>query len=276
MTHSPSGSEERLNKLLKELQKRAGALSLAFEKQKEAIEHGSRRKVLDLPRRSAKTYSCMLDAFHDQRTHPNSKYAYIALTRPSAENIAWPVAREIDRTLELGCHFQEAKLRVTFPNGATMQLFGADQKEWGERLRGAKYRRLYIHEAAFYRVNMKRLIEEILEPALMDEDGTLWLVGSPGDIVPASITQEDIAMGRFYFYCAAIGKIAGWQRFKWTPEDNPYMREQYIAKMAEKRALNPDIDKDPGFRREYLGEWVAFSLPPKEKRPSHPEYWITG
>lgn len=211
---------------------------------------------MDLPRRSAKSYTCVLDAFHDHKDHPRSKYAFIALTRPSAEQIAWDVVRTIDDRLELGCYFQEAKLRTTFPNKATLQLFGADQKEWVDRLRGQKFRRVYIDEAAFYRVNMKRFIEEVLEPALMDEDGTLWLVGSPGDMVPSKITDQDIQSGRYYFYCAAHGFVPGWQRFKWTPIDNPHMREQYARKIAEKRALNPDIDKDPGFRREYLGEWV--------------------
>lgn len=228
----------------REIRRRRGVMAAAFPRQREAIEHAARRKALLLPRRSGKTFTCMLDAFADQRDHPGALYGYIALTRPSAETIAWPICRQLNRDYDLGCHFQESKLSVTFANDAQLRLFGADQKEWTERLRGVKWRRLYVDEAAFYRVDLQKMISEILEPGLMDSDGSLYLISTPGDICAG------------YFYDVTKGEVPGWELFRWTPLDNPHVAVQYQRAIDEKRSLNPDIDKSPGFRREYLGEWT--------------------
>ncbi len=144
----------------------------------------------------------------------------------------------------MDCHFQEAKLRVTFPNDAQLRLYGADQREWVERLRGVAFRRIYVDESAFYRVDLRRLIEEVLEPALMDARGSLYLVGTPGDLKDG------------FFYDVTEGKVPGWQVFTWSTKDNPHMKKQYQAEIARKKKLNPNIEKDPGFQREYLGQWV--------------------
>lgn len=233
-----------LDALLREKRKRDGVLSAAHPAQRAAIEDPSRQKAVLTPRRGGKTYTCMIDAAHDQATHPGSLYFFIALTRPSAERIAWPIIRTLDRDFGLGCHYQEGKLRIRFPNDAQIYFVGADQSDWMERLRGVKARRVYIDEAAFYRINLKKFAEETIAPSLMDEGGTLMMVSTPGDICSG------------YYYDITTGREPGWTLHKWSTLENPHLAKQHQEALDKKKAAGVDIERDPGTRREYFGEWV--------------------
>jgi hypothetical protein len=60
-----------------------------------------------------------------------------------------------------------------------------------------------------------------------------------------------------YFWEACREAKHGFVGHRWTAADNPFVREQYLREVAELRAANPDIDSDPIFQRNYLGEWAA-------------------
>jgi hypothetical protein len=239
-----------LERLERELRRRQGIIAFAHPRQREAIRHPARKKCLRTPRQAGKTTTALIDAVDDAKHHPNCAYGYIALTRPSAEELAWMPLQAMDEQYGLGLHFQEAKLRATFANGAQILLYGADQKNWTKRLRGpSRFRRWYVDEAAFYSVDFRALIREVLDPTLMKNNGTLWIMSTPGPICAG------------FFYDVSWEKdpdrlIGGWENFTWSTLDNPGMREQYLSRIAELMAVDPDVENKPWFRREYLGEYV--------------------
>jgi len=64
--------------------------------------------------------------------HPNARVAYIAPYLVQARDIAWQYAKEFSRAIP-GTTYNETELRVDFPNGARLRLYGSDNYE---RLRG--------------------------------------------------------------------------------------------------------------------------------------------
>ena len=59
----------------------------------------------------------------------------------------WPVLHELNDKHDLGCTFLDSKLIMTYPNGATLRLYGADMKNFIKRLKGRKYPGVAIDEA---------------------------------------------------------------------------------------------------------------------------------
>lgn len=70
--------------------------------------------------------------------YPGAMCPYIALTRESAKNIMWPILEEMNDRFDWKAKFTEYDLTMTLENGAKLQLFGADMKNFTRRLRGIK------------------------------------------------------------------------------------------------------------------------------------------
>jgi hypothetical protein len=73
---------------------------MAFPEQLGAILDTSRKKALRTPRQAGKTTTALIDAINDSQTHPGCWYGYIALTRPSAEELAWMPLQDMDDAFE--------------------------------------------------------------------------------------------------------------------------------------------------------------------------------
>lgn len=94
---------------------------------------------------------------------------------------------------------------------------------------------------------LEYLIDDVIDPALMDLDGDLALSGTPGPI----------PKGFFYERCTGVGEkgaVPAWPMFEATCLDNPFVngRDYIRKKLAEKGWT----EENPTFRREYLGQWV--------------------
>jgi hypothetical protein len=199
-------------------------------------------------RRAAKSYSVGLEFMQDSFAFPGAHYLLLMTSRPQAERDFWnDVLKAIDKKHSLGCKFNESKLICTMQNGARIYVGGADasENEWRKLVAG-KYRKVQIDEAqGFIHADLHNLVFETFKPAVMDYRGSVGLSGTPGIVA------------RGLFYEVTQKNAPGWSRHSWTTENNPHMREQFRAEIAELKANHPGIEKTPSFRRNYLKQWVT-------------------
>jgi phage terminase large subunit len=112
-------------------------VTIDYEPRRQFVEFHNRTErwaCLVAHRRAGKTVACINDLIRDAMTakHPNARVAYIAPYLVQARDIAWQYAKEFSRAIP-GTTYNETELRVDFPNGARLRLYGSDNYE---RLRG--------------------------------------------------------------------------------------------------------------------------------------------
>ena len=133
-----------------------------------------RFSVLVCHRRFGKTVLCVNElidhAVRSRRQRP--RYAYIAPLYRQAKQVAWDYLKHYtapipDRAVN------ETELRVDLPNGARIQLYGADNPD---SLRG-----IYLDGAVLdeYAQMSPHLWGEVIRPALADREGWAIFIGTP-------------------------------------------------------------------------------------------------
>jgi hypothetical protein len=115
-----------------------------------------------------------------------------------------------------------------------------------EKYRGPRYWKVGIDEAGSFPPNLLQyLVNDILDPALMDLDGEMALTGTPG-LVPT---------GYFHDVTTGTDDIEQWSTHSFTCLDNPYVKgEAYLARKLKENRWTED---HPTYRREYLAQWVT-------------------
>lgn len=219
-----------------------------FDKQLAFINDPLRFKTAVCSRRAGKTVSCAADLVHTA-THFEGDVAYITLNRITAKKIIWRELLSIIKKYKITAKVDNAELSITIPFGDrenVIYVSGAKDESEIEKFRGMKFRKVYIDECQSFRSYIKALVEDIIEPALTDYNGSLILIGTPGP-VPGG-----------YFYDASQSK--GWGKHHWTMADNPFIKKQsgrdpidIIKELAERRGLTIS---DPSIQREYFGQWI--------------------
>ena len=204
----------------------------------------NRFKVAICGRRAGKTNLAYRGLLQGMGANPNTIQAYIGVTRESAKRLAWNPLRRLAKQHGLPIQFNKVELIAYHTNGAELWILGADKEEDMDKMRGAAYKRVVIDEAASYRAFIERMVNEVIEPALGDHRGDLWLMGTPGRTAAG------------FFYDASIN-APGFEKFsvhKWTVADNPYFLdpEEWLQELRERNGWSED---HPTYRREYLGEW---------------------
>lgn len=218
--------------------------ALAFDAQRRALEDTGKRKALLCGRRSGKTRTVLMALWRAAVEHPRAIVPYVCLSRPVAKRILWPTIKEAVEQLEIDCVMRESDLSVRFPNHSQLVLLGADKPSEVNKLRGQKFPAAAVDEPQAFRDDVLReLVDEVLEPTLLDYRGTLWMGGTPG------------ARCAGYFHDLTLGKLPGWKVYHWTVLDNPTIPHaaEWLAELCERRGWTPS---NPTYRREYLGEWV--------------------
>lgn len=134
-------------------------------------DSSQRFKVLVLHRRAGKTTAVINHLQRDALRIPKSRFAYIAPTYKQAENIAWAILKDFARPIP-GVDFNEQKLRVIYPNGSELRLYGADNPD---SLRG-----IALWGAAFdeYSQQPPNIFGEIISKALADHYGYAIFLGT--------------------------------------------------------------------------------------------------
>lgn len=239
--------------LLAELERRAGTGQFSiqeycFTEQLIFISDPSRYKTAVCSRRSGKSHACAGDMIDTARQGPHHNVAYITLSRTSAKRIIWPVLMEIINKFKLKCEINNTELTITFESGSTIYLMGAKDASEIEKLRGLSLKKVYIDEAQSIKESiLETLIDDILAYAIMDVNGTICLIGTPGPIAAG------------YFYQAAHS--AKWANHKWTIHNNIWIKrksgKEPAELLAEERARKGIDESNATYRREALAEWVT-------------------
>lgn len=234
--------------IIKELKRRAAPtliLDALFPEQRQVASEQKRKIAVLTPRRSGKSYlCCSLMIAHCQK-HDNSRCLYLGLTFSSIKRIAFDIVLEICNKFDIKVIPNKTDLSFEFENGSKIELSGADSHvAAADKFLGAKFDIIVIDEAASFNPStLDYLIDSVLMPTLIDKRGKIILVGTP----------RRVESGRFYNVTTA--KPKDWAFFTWNTTQNPYIAKQYLEEIEEMKKSNPDIEKEPFFVREYLGEW---------------------
>lgn len=227
---------------------------IAFKKQLDFLKHKSRFKVACCSRRAGKTIACALYLVK-VALEKRSDSIYITLNRKMAQRIIWDNLKRISEAYVLNCEFNEQKLEMKFPNGSRVFLGGANDKQSINEYRGLGLSLIIIDECQSFPEFITELVEEVLQPTLTENQGSMILIGTPGPILDGMFFRK-YQEGKKNTH----NNVNKWKAFHWTLKDNPYIAKKSnmsIEKVisAELTSRNISTD-DPVFQREYLGLWV--------------------
>lgn len=240
-------------------------LSLAFGKQREAIECREKQVAFLCSGRAGKTRAFLLKWLEVKHRKPGRISIYVALTRQSAKRIAWPQLKQMNVEHDLGLTFNEAELTVRDQKGSQLILLGANREDLIDVLRGFPMALIGFDEAAFFRNGLlQRAIDDAVLIRLMDLDGELWVMSTPG------------LVRNGYHYNITDGRdnpntgIQGYRVFHWTFFDNPHLplspisdgmtepeKRAWRVEQARKDRVRKGWTEDtPSYGREYLGKYA--------------------
>ena len=234
------------NKFAVEKQKKSRALNLSrtlFQQQIDFIRDPSRRKAAICSRRSGKSFAAGRYLIQEALDCDNAMCVYIARTREAAKRILWVSLKEANQQYRLGIRFNNSDLIAVFPNGSQIMFTGANDASDVDKLRGAAFSLAVLDEAAFFNINVKELVREVLSPALLDHDGSLVMISTPNSACTG------------FFYDITEKNQHNFSVHRWTIKENPYMSHavRAVEQDIKNGILNP---ADPSYKREYLGLWV--------------------
>jgi phage terminase large subunit len=125
-------------------------------------------------RRAGKTVATIADLIDGVLRCPleNARGAYVAPTYVQAKDVAWGYAKQYSARIP-GVTFNESELRIDYPGGARIRLYGAENYD---RMRGLYLDRLVLDE---YADMNPAAWPEVLRPALSDRKGSAVFIGTP-------------------------------------------------------------------------------------------------
>lgn len=215
---------------------------------RELHNHPSLKKAVLATRRSGKSYNAGgLSTIDTCYKNPYCNTLIMGLTRASIKGIYWKdIFKDIKLKNNLDMVFKESTLTIEYPNGATTYLLGMDANEDDiHKVLGQKFKKVVIDEAASFRRDLKGMVEKFIEPATIDCNGEIIMIGTP----------QPFCAG--YFYDVTNGIEPGWENRFWNALDNPHVAKNWQKKIDTLIAHNPDVINQPFFKMMYLGEWVT-------------------
>jgi phage terminase large subunit len=127
-------------------------------------------------RRAGKTVACVHDLQRAALScgKPRPRFAYLAPLLKQSKAVAWDYLRDAMAPLRrLGATAHEGELRIDYPGGAQVRLYGADNPD---ALRGIYLDGIVLDE---YADMDPRMWSEIIRPALADRQGSAVFIGTP-------------------------------------------------------------------------------------------------
>lgn len=125
-------------------------------------------------RRAGKTVACINELIKAALlcNKPDPRFAYLAPYYTQAKDVAWNYLKKFSAVIP-GVETNESELRVDFPNGGRVRLYGADNYD---RMRGLYLDGVVLDEPA----DMDpRAWAEVVRPALSDRQGWATFIGTP-------------------------------------------------------------------------------------------------
>lgn len=235
-------------------------LRTLFQIQRDVLANAARRIAALCTRRAGKTTMVPAALFEAAEENPGCVVLFIGRTRERARELAWENLKAANDEYRLGYSPNDTRLTLRHPkNGAEIRLRGADDIRELEKYRGDKVAFAVVDEAqSFAESILRKLVEDVLWPALLDVSGRLLLLGTPGYVCQGlwyEITRNEDGKSRGE-------RAAGWHVVEWSGLDNPSLNHkgQRICDLfqAELQSLEADPAKGPrhpSVVREYRGRW---------------------
>jgi phage terminase large subunit len=125
-------------------------------------------------RRAGKTVSCINELIKATLTFKGNdgRFAYVAPFYSQAKAVAWDYLKRFSAVIP-GISVNESELRITYPNGCSIRLFGADN---ADALRGLYFDGLICDEYGDWRPSVWGYV---IRPALADRQGWAIIIGTP-------------------------------------------------------------------------------------------------
>lgn len=125
-------------------------------------------------RRAGKTVASIMDLIDAalRCDKQEGRFAYVAPYYAQAKDVVWAYVKRYAGQIP-GTAINESELRVDFPNGARLRLYGADNYD---RLRGIYLDGVVLDE---YADQPPQAWTEVIRPALADRQGWALFIGTP-------------------------------------------------------------------------------------------------
>lgn len=219
-----------------------------FDKQLAFVMDQAPFKLGVTTRRAGKSISCVADLTNTAVVNQEVIVLYITRSRKNAKRLVWPEFKKLNSKFNLGGVVNESDLSITYPSGSVLYLLGASDRDSIEDFRGLPLKKVYLDEAQSFPAYIEQLIDDVLGPALMDHNGQLVLIGTPGPIPNG------------YFF--DLTKNKAWSHHSWSFFDNPKL--PFLAMgLTHQDMLNRELNRrgvkldDPSIQREWFGRWVV-------------------
>lgn len=198
--------------------------------------------------------------FEDAEANPGCVVLFLGRTRLRAKQLAWRVLLEDNQKYRLGYKPNETELTLRHPtNGAEIRLYGATDGNVADRVRGDKLAAVWVDEAqSIAEEVLRKLIDDVLWPALLDVSGRLRLLMTPGYICAGlcyEVTRNEDDASR-------AERAAGWMVFEWSGLENTAVNHKgericdlFAAELATLEADPAKGPRHPSVVREYRGRW---------------------
>mgnify|MGYP003645733667 CR=1 FL=1 len=242
-----------------------------FKEQADFVLDRSRRKSALCPRRSGKSYSCLVLMCRTALYKSGAIIEYICLTRGQAKKNLWRHLRQFSDDFELELKFHETNLTATFPNGSIIEFMGGETRQECEKFRGQSFDLIVLDEGKSFQSDiLEELIEEVLSPALSDRFGVFAMIGTPGNILagpfyeatseynPDDARELKRSQKPRPFSAKELFKKNkwkwNWSFHQWHTKHNVAMPHIWLDALEQKE--NRGIpDTDPAWLREWMGKW---------------------
>ena len=138
--------------------------------------HNRRQRwaVVVAHRRAGKTVACINELIKSALTDKssNGRYAYVAPYYSQAKSVAWDYLKQFSSVIP-DIIVNESELRIDYPNGARVRLFGADN---ADALRGQFFDGIVADEYGDWKPSVWGYV---IRPALADRSGWAIMIGTP-------------------------------------------------------------------------------------------------
>lgn len=212
------------------------------------------RFVLEIARRWGKTFLLVVLAIETCLQNPKKRVVYGAPTLKHLQEFILPVFEAVIDDAPADCRpvWNASSGHWTFPNGASIHLFGADDKRKANRGRGPAAILAIFDEAGFTPI-LRYVLASVFRPQLLTTGGKT-LLGS----TPAEEPDHD-------FTAIAERAEANGNYARRTIHDNPRLTPEAIQRFIEEDAKEEGLTQEQyqqtdTFRREYLAERVIDRL----------------
>jgi hypothetical protein len=208
-------------------------------------------------RKGGKSFVHGVIALETALTNPGKRINWAAITGKESRGVLLPILEEISEDAPPECRGRHdtQENRWLLPNGAYIQLIGAETRKDCEKGRGPSSIASIIDEAGFHE-HLEYLFDSILEPQQRRIDR------KPGTFVGMMLLVSTTPYTPAHNFCtradAASTHGAYVRRTIWDSDEPRERTERYVARKAAERNMSvEEFTATTHFRREYLSERVV-------------------